>query len=75
MTFTTDNPNWPKVPIFSELLTGAKHELLQIKVNGTVQEPRVSGSMMNTFTTTVDEVFKANDNNDDGDSHYTPRHK
>jgi len=75
MTFTTDNPNWPKVPIFSELLNGAKHELLQIKVNGTVQEPRVTGSMMNTFTTTVDEVFKANENNDDSDNTYTPRHK
>lgn len=61
MTFTTDNPNWPKLPIVSDLLNGAKHELLQIHVAGTVQEPKVSGSMMNTLTTTVDQVFKAGD--------------
>ena len=74
MTFTTDNPNWPKVPVFSDLLNGARHELLQIKVNGTVQEPKVSGAMMNTFTTTVDEVFRAGDNDEAGNQ-YTPKHK
>ena len=61
MTFTTDNPNWPKVPILSDLLQGAKHELLQFHVNGTIQEPKVSGSVMNTFQTTVDEVLRAGD--------------
>jgi hypothetical protein len=58
MTFVTDNPNWPKLPLVNELLQGAKHELLQIHVNGTVQEPKVSGSMMSTFKTTVDEVLR-----------------
>jgi len=61
LTFTTDNPNWPKLPLVDELLKGAKHELLQIHVNGTIQEPKVSGSVMNTFTTTVDEVLRTGD--------------
>jgi hypothetical protein len=58
MTFETDNPNWPKLPIVNELLQGAKHELLQIHVNGTIEEPKVSGSVMNTFQTTIDEVLR-----------------
>src|SRR6185295_256062 len=57
MTFTTDNPNVPKVPVLHELLSGARHELFQIHVRGTVQEPKVSAGTFNTFTTTVDEVL------------------
>ncbi len=58
LTFTTDNPNWPKVPILGDIVQTAKHELLQIHVKGTLQEPKVSASAMSTFTTTVDEVLK-----------------
>ena len=58
MTFVTDNPNWPKVPILNDLIQGAKHEMLQIHVNGTIEEPKVSGSVMNTFQTTIDEVLR-----------------
>jgi hypothetical protein len=58
LTFTTDNPNWPKVPILGDIVQSAKHELLQIHVKGTLQEPKVSASAMSTFTTTVDEVLK-----------------
>jgi hypothetical protein len=58
MTFVTDNPSWPKLPFVDDFLRGAQHELLQIHVNGTLQEPKVSASSMNTLTTTVDEVFK-----------------
>jgi hypothetical protein len=64
MTFVTDNPNWPKLPLVNEIIQGAKHELLQIHVNGTVQEPKVSGSMMHTFSTTIDEVLKGSDTSD-----------
>jgi hypothetical protein len=66
MTFVTDNPNWPKLPFVNDLLQGAKHELLQIHVSGTVQEPKVSGSIMNTFQTTVDEVFRGGEGSDSG---------
>jgi hypothetical protein len=64
MTFVTDNPNWPKLPLVNEILQGAKHELLQIHVNGTVQEPKVSGSLMSTFSTTIDEVLRGSDTGD-----------
>jgi hypothetical protein len=57
MTFTTDNPNAWKIPFLHELLQGARQEFMQIQVSGTVQEPKVGGKMMHTFSTTVDEVF------------------
>lgn len=57
MTFLTDNPNAWKIPFISEILAGARQEFMQIQVSGTVQEPKVRGSLMNTFTTTVDEVL------------------
>lgn len=60
MTFVTGNPNWAKLPLVHDLLVGAQQELLQIHVRGTVQEPQVSARSFNTFTTTVDEVFKGN---------------
>ncbi len=61
LTFTTDNTTWPKLPIIGDLISGARHELLQINVRGTLQEPKVSAGAFNTLTTTVDEVFKGND--------------
>jgi hypothetical protein len=60
MTFVTDSPNAWRIPFISDILQGARQEFMQIHVNGTVQEPKVSGSMMNTFTTTVDEVLGGN---------------
>ena len=60
MNFSTDNPNWPTVPLVSDLLQGAKQELMQIQVRGTVQDPKVSASTLHTFTTTVDKVFSGN---------------
>ena len=58
MTFTTDNPNWPKLPIVGDILHTAKNELLQIHIKGTLQDPKVSASAANTVTTTVDEVLR-----------------
>jgi hypothetical protein len=66
MTFVTDSTTWPKLPIVGDLLEGARHELLQIHVKGTLEEPKVSASMMNTFTTTVDEVFRGSENDKNG---------
>jgi hypothetical protein len=57
MNFTTENPNLPKLPIVHDLWEGAKQELLQIQVRGTVQSPKVSAGALHTFTTTVDEVL------------------
>jgi hypothetical protein len=57
MSFTTDNPNWPKVPILGDIVQTAKHELLQIHVKGTLEEPTINAG--NTVTTTVDEVLRS----------------
>lgn len=61
MTFTTDNPKALKIPLINELMQGLRQELLQIQVNGSIEEPKVSGSVMNTFQTTIDEVFRPGD--------------
>ena len=58
MTFVTDNPNWPKIPLIDDLIEGAKRELLQVRVTGTVEEPKVKARAMSTFTTTIDEITK-----------------
>jgi hypothetical protein len=60
MTFVTDSPNAWRIPFITDILQGARQEFMQIHVSGSVQEPKVSGSMMNTFQTTVDEVFDKN---------------
>jgi hypothetical protein len=59
MTFTSKSTtNWLKVPVVTDLLQTARNELLTIHVRGTIQQPQVSGTSMNTLTTTVDEIFK-----------------
>ena len=58
LSFTTDNPGGLKVPFLHELWQGAQCEMLRIRVNGSIEEPKVSASSMGTFWTTVDEVFK-----------------
>jgi hypothetical protein len=66
MTLTTDNPNWPKIPVIGELLQGAKHELFNIQVRGTVEDLKVGGRPMNTLQTTVEEVFSGKGNGPTG---------
>jgi hypothetical protein len=61
MNFTTDNPHMAGVPVLHDIWQGAKQELLQIQVRGTVQDPQVSAASLHTFTTTVDEVFSGRD--------------
>jgi hypothetical protein len=61
LSFVTDSVNWPKLPIIGDLLQGARHELLQIHVKGTLEEPKVSAGAFGTFTTTVDEVLRGNE--------------
>jgi hypothetical protein len=58
MSLATDNPNAFKVPFLHDILQGARQELFQINVRGTVQDPKVEPTSMGTFTTTIDQVFK-----------------
>jgi hypothetical protein len=57
MVFTTDNPTWPKIPFVDQILSGARKELFQIRVSGTVQDPKLTAGTLNTVSTTIDEVF------------------
>ena len=61
MTFVTDARGWIHVPLLGDLMQSARNELLQVHVRGTLQEPKVSASSFNTFTTTIDEVFRGDD--------------
>ena len=57
LTFATDNPNWPTLPVVGQMWNTARRELLRIHVNGSLQAPEVSASTLDVVTTTVDEVF------------------
>jgi hypothetical protein len=57
----TTNPALVALPIVGPLLGGANQELLRIHIKGTIDRPKVSASTFDTVTTTVDEVFKGND--------------
>ncbi len=46
------------VPIFGDLIRSARQDLLQIRVRGSIEEPKVGASAFNTITTTIDEVLK-----------------
>lgn len=58
LSFVTESTSWLKVPVVGDLIQGARNELLQIQVKGSIEQPKVSASSMNTLTTTVDEVMK-----------------
>jgi hypothetical protein len=57
MTFFVDS-TWPKLPVVGDLIQGARRDLLQIHVKGTLQDPQMSAGVANTFTTTIDQVFR-----------------
>ncbi len=55
LSFVTDNPNLPKLPILQDLLNGAKQGLLRVNVTGSIEE--LSGTRrVHTYRTTVDAV-------------------
>ena len=56
--FVTDNPTLLSLPLVGPLLHSAKQELLKIHVSGTIQKPKLSARSFDTITTTVDQVFK-----------------
>jgi hypothetical protein len=58
LIFTTDNPGWLNVPIVGSMWNKAQNELMRIHVKGSISSPKVSASSLDTFTTTVDQVFK-----------------
>jgi hypothetical protein len=61
MTLKLGDSPADSVPIFGDLIRGARQDLMQIRVRGTLEEPKVGASAFNTITTTVDEVLKGRD--------------
>lgn len=64
LNFVTDAKSWLKVPILDDFLRGARNELLQIRVRGTLSDPKVSAGALPTISTTIDEVFRGDGVND-----------
>ena len=58
MTLMMSNAAADAVPIFGDLIRGARQDFLQIRVRGTLEEPKVGASTFNTLTTTIDEVLR-----------------
>lgn len=58
MSLVMGNSATDAVPIFGDLIKGARQDLLQIRVKGSLEEPKVGASALNTMTTTIDEVLK-----------------
>ena len=56
LTFVTDSTAWPKLPIIGDLIQGARHELLQIHVKGTLQEPKVSAGAFGTVARRLESL-------------------
>ncbi|MBC7785045.1 MAG: AsmA-like C-terminal domain-containing protein [Burkholderiales bacterium] len=61
MTLYVVNEAADSVPIFGQLIKGAREDFMQIRVRGTIQDPKVGAGAFNTITTTVDEVLKGRD--------------
>jgi hypothetical protein len=58
LTFNTNSDKWLNVPIVGPVWSKAENELMRIHVRGTLKSLKVSASSLDTFTTTVDQVFK-----------------
>lgn len=58
MSLVMANSAADAVPIFGDLIRGARQDLLQIRVKGSLEEPKFGASALNTITTTIDEVLK-----------------
>jgi len=61
LTFVTDSEGGFRIPLLDPLVRGAKRELVQVHVRGTVTAPKVSASAFKTFSTTIDEVFRGSE--------------
>ncbi|HTW95704.1 MAG TPA: AsmA-like C-terminal domain-containing protein, partial [Tepidisphaeraceae bacterium] len=58
LSLSTNNPNALNIPWVGPIWNGAQQELLRIHVDGTLQEPKISATSFDTFTTTIDHVLK-----------------
>ena len=64
-TLNTENPDRLKLPLLDVLVKRAREELLQIRVQGSLTQPAVSGETLPTFRATLDEVIESMKRNRD----------
>lgn len=59
LILTTDSPQKITIPVWSKLMADLKKELFQIRMQGSLQEPKVSTLPLPTLRATIDQVFPA----------------
>lgn len=57
LLFTTNNPKWPKIPLINDFVVAAERQFLQIRVSGTISEPKVSAGILSAVPTTIERVM------------------
>lgn len=57
LAFDTENTSALKLPFIGPLIRAAQRELLKIRVQGTLEEPKVTAESLPTFRTTLDQVI------------------
>lgn len=60
LILTTDSPQKINIPVWSKLMADLKKELFQIRMQGSLQEPKVSTLPLPTLQATIDQVFPGN---------------
>ena len=58
MTLNTENPDAWTLPLLNGLVRRAREELLQIRIKGSLEEPKVQALTFPTFQTTLDHVVQ-----------------
>ena len=58
MTLNTENPDAWTLPFVNQLVRRAREELLQIKIKGSLEEPKVQALTFPTFQATLDQVVQ-----------------
>jgi hypothetical protein len=58
LTLNTENPDAWSVPLINKLVRRAREELLQIRIKGSLEEPKVQALTFPTFQTTLDKVVQ-----------------
>lgn len=64
LTLWTAPVNGPRLPLFSDFVDRTRRELLQITIRGTIDNPKIGANSFDSFTTTVEEVFKSTGRSD-----------
>ena len=59
LVLTTDSPHKLSIPGWNKLVADLKKQLFQIRLQGSLEEPKVSATALPTLRATIDQVFPA----------------